>query len=249
MKWLFVLLLIGNALFYAYTQLEAPAPSVSRHSREINADQLKQIAFNGSPSAETEHHTSELPGSAPIATPDTTASPKPEPKPEQPKPETKPTPSGPLACFAWHGLLAADLPNARKKLSALELGGEVKLINNEAASPTRFWVYISPRASLEEAQRKTEELKGLGITDFFVVNDGSQWSRAVSLGLFSTREAAQRRLEMLRQQGVRSASMREKGGEGESTTLMVRNVPKSARLNLGRAAMGFRGSSVSEVDC
>ena len=243
MKWLFVLLLLGNLMFYGYTRLETPVQSIDWKSREINPDQLKQVAFGDAQitardkkfveSQPAESTTSE---SAPAAPPET-------------KPEVKPVAStGPTACFAWHGLLAADLPNARKKLASLQLGGVVKTINNEATSPTRFWVYISPRPSLEDAQKKADELKALGITDFFVVNDGSQWSRSVSLGLFSTREAAQRRLEALRQQGVRSAAMREKG-EGENTTLMVKNVPKSARSNLVKASMNFRGSSISEVDC
>ncbi|MGQ5523470.1 SPOR domain-containing protein [Chitinimonas sp. PSY-7] len=244
MKWLFVLLLIGNLLFYGYTQLETPVQSVDWRSKEINADQLKQIAFNEVQIAGGDKKSGENAPPGGITPPDAAPPKKPEPKPEA-KPAASP---GPMGCFAWHGLLAADLPNARKKLAALQLGGEIKLINNEAANPTRFWVYIAPRPSLEDAQKKTEELKALGISDFFVVNDGSQWSRAVSLGLYSTREAAQRRLETLRQQGVRSASMREKG-EGDNATLMVRNVPKSARLNLGRAAMNFRGSSISEVDC
>lgn len=275
MKWLFVLLLLGNLLFFAYTQLESPPAQVDWRSREVNAAQLRQVAFGASePAADSpapaqatptpsETPAAEPAASTPAAAP-ATSEPKTEPKPAAPAvaattapapaspattaAATPPKPSGPLACFAWRNILPADLPNARKRLAALQLGGEVSVQNVGAEGPQRFWVYIPPRGTLADAQKKAEELRGLGVSDFFVVADGSRWNRAVSLGLFSTREAAERRLEALKQQGVRSAVVRERG-EGESLQLLIRQVPKSARLNLGRAAMNFRGSTVSEVDC
>lgn len=277
MKWLFVLLLLGNLLFFAYTQLESPPAQVDWRSREVNAAQLRPVAFGASePAADSpapaqatptpsETPAAEPAASTPAAAP-AASEPKTEPKPAAPAVAATPTPaspapvpattaaatppkpSGPLACFAWRNILPADLPNARKRLAALQLGGEVSVQNVGAEGPQRFWVYIPPRGTLADAQKKAEELRGLGVSDFFVVADGSRWNRAVSLGLFSTREAAERRLEALKQQGVRSAVVRERG-EGESLQLLIRQVPKSARLNLGRAAMNFRGSTVSEVDC
>lgn len=275
MKWLFVLLLLGNLLFFAYTQLESPPAQVDWRSREVNAAQLRQVAFGASePAADSPAPAEPAPSEAPAAEPATStptaapaaSEPKTEPKPAAPAVAATPAPaspvpapattaattplkpSGPLACFAWRNILPADLPNARKRLAALQLGGEVSVQNVGAEGPQRFWVYIPPRGTLADAQKKAEELRGLGVSDFFVVADGSRWNRAVSLGLFSTREAAERRLEALKQQGVRSAVVRERG-EGESLQLLIRQVPKSARLNLGRAAMNFRGSTVSEVDC
>ncbi|SFZ77260.1 SPOR domain-containing protein [Chitinimonas taiwanensis] len=275
MKWLFVLLLLGNLLFFAYTQLESPPAQVDWRSREVNAAQLRQVAFGASEPAADSSAPAEptpTPSETPAAEPATSApaaapaasEPKTEPKPAVPAvaatpapppaspattaAATPPKPSGPLACFAWRNILPADLPNARKRLAALQLGGEVSVQNVGAEGPQRFWVYIPPRGTLADAQKKAEELRGLGVSDFFVVADGSRWNRSVSLGLFSTREAAERRLEAVKQQGVRSAVMRERG-EGESLQLLIRQVPKSARLNLGRAAMNFRGSTVSEVDC
>ncbi len=279
MKWLFVLLLLGNLLFFAYTQLESPPAQVDWRSREVNAAQLRQVAFGASePAADSPAPAEPAPSEAPAAEPATSTptaapaasepktEPKTEPKPAAPAVAATPAlaspvpapattaattplkPSGPLACFAWRNILPADLPNARKRLAALQLGGEVSVQNVGAEGPQRFWVYIPPRGTLADAQKKAEELRGLGVSDFFVVADGSRWNRAVSLGLFSTREAAERRLEALKQQGVRSAVVRERG-EGESLQLLIRQVPKSARLNLGRAAMNFRGSTVSEVDC
>lgn len=277
MKWLFVLLLLGNLLFFAYTQLESPPAQVDWRSREVNAAQLRQVAFGASePAADSPApaQATPTPSETPAAEPATStpaaapaaSEPKTEPKPAAPAvaatpapapaspapattaATTPPKPSGPLACFAWRNILPADLPNARKRLAALQLGGEVSVQNVGAEGPQRFWVYIPPRGTLADAQKKAEELRGLGVSDFFVVADGSRWNRAVSLGLFSTREAAERRLEALKQQGVRSAVVRERG-EGESLQLLIRQVPKSARLNLGRAAMNFRGSTVSEVDC
>ncbi len=58
MKWLFVLLLLGNLLFFAYTQLESPPAQVDWRSREVNAAQLRQVAFGASePAAEDRAQT------------------------------------------------------------------------------------------------------------------------------------------------------------------------------------------------
>lgn len=271
MKWLCLALLVANGLFFAFTNLEAPPPLVDWRSREVSAEQLKQIAFK--PASEVSDVASSAPPAPdanPALAPDgEAASTAPAPAPAAHDAATAPTesaakpaaapaqtasPANPpakeaLTCFAWRGILPADLPNVRKKLAGLNLGGEIRPEIAASDSPTRFWVYIPPRASLAEAQKKADELKALGISDFFVVNDGSEWRNAVSLGLFSAREGAERRLSDLRNQGVRSAQLRERGGEADSRALMIRQVPKSARLALGRAAMGFRGSTVSETGC
>ncbi|QNM96368.1 SPOR domain-containing protein [Chitinimonas koreensis] len=132
----------------------------------------------------------------------------------------------------------------------MQLGGEIKLENNEPEGPTRYWVLIPPRSTSAEAQRKAEELKAIGVVDFFVVSDDKKWLNAISLGLFSTREAAERRLDALKQQGVRTATLRERReGAPASSTFYLRNVAREAKSALSQAASAFRGSTVGETPC
>lgn len=55
-----------------------------------------------------------------------------------------------------------------------------------------FWVYLPPYANRRDAERAVEDLKAKGIDDLFVVT-GSGQLNAVSLGLFSRGELADRR--------------------------------------------------------
>ncbi|GAB3263332.1 SPOR domain-containing protein [Chitinimonas naiadis] len=251
MKWLFILLVCANLLFFGYTRLAEPPAPVDWKAREVKADKLKLVAADA-PKPVLE---SAMPGD-PAAVPAVEhaaeakvaeAATKAEAKLEE-KPDTKSEAKSGQVCLAWRGILPEDMPNARKQLTALKLGGEVKLESSEPDGPKRYWVYIPPRPNNEDAQRKAEEIKSLGVDDFFVVNDGSRWNHAISLGLFSTQEAADRRLETIKQKGVRSAVSRERG-EMASKSLIIRHVAKTARADLSKAATSFKGSSVSETGC
>ncbi|HEY9100443.1 SPOR domain-containing protein [Chitinimonas sp.] len=256
MKWLFILLVAANLLFFGYTRLAEAPPPVNWKSRQVKAEQLKLVAADA-PKPVAMVAAADAPAAAPIASAEP-AQPvvaeksenKVEAKPAEKaaKAEDKADTKGGQLCLAWRGILPEDMPNARKQLAALKLGGEVKVDSSEPEGPRRFWVYIPPRPTNEDAQKKAEELKALGVDDFFVVNDGSRWSHAISLGLFSTQEAADRRLEMVKQKGVRTAVARERG-EASGKTLLLRHVAKSAKADLSRAATGFKGSSVSETGC
>jgi cell division septation protein DedD len=65
-------------------------------------------------------------------------------------------------------------------------------------------VFIPPQADRQMANRKAGELLALGVSEFFIVNDGPQ-QFAISLGVFSREEGAQSHLAKLREKGVRSA--------------------------------------------
>ena len=273
MKWLFVLLVLGNLAFWGYTRLDVPPAPTDWKAHQINATKIALAPVLPAPAA-TPGKDATPPADAKAS--DAAAKPedaKPADKPaegadarkdvpvEKPaaeeKPakgkdskETKPADKPALACFEWRGVLPDDLPNVRKKLSALKLGGDVHVqLPDVDRSKVRYWVYITPRSSQADAQRKADELKTLGVADYFVVNDGSKWQNAISLGLFSSKDAADRRLADLKEQGVRSAQVNERGEANNGAVVQIRSVPKSAKANLNAASTAFRGSTVSEVGC
>ncbi|MDK2123243.1 SPOR domain-containing protein [Parachitinimonas caeni] len=242
MKWLFLLLLIANLLFYGYSQFAEPTAAPDWRSREVNADKIKLI------SAEAPE-----PGKPGVDSAATATEPKPaDAKPAEPTPAEAPAPlaaqDAANSCMVWKGLPERDLLRAKSKLKALKLANAPaeQLISD---GPTKFWVYIPPRNTLAEAQRKGDELKGLKIDDYYVVNDGGKWQNAISLGIFSTREAADRRLESLRTVGVKSAVVRERGDGVHSATLSLSGISSEQKEKLQALAAEFKGTTLDDSRC
>jgi hypothetical protein len=63
-----------------------------------------------------------------------------------------------------------------------------------------FWIYLAPQPSRENAMAVLEEMQKKGIGDFRLINRGDL-QNAISLGLFSSREAVNARLEELKEKG------------------------------------------------
>ncbi len=73
-----------------------------------------------------------------------------------------------------------------------------------------FWVHIPPLKTKRDAETKAGELKDLGIKEYFIVQESGANQFAISLGLFSSSDAATAALAKLREQGVRSARIAER---------------------------------------
>jgi hypothetical protein len=86
-----------------------------------------------------------------------------------------------------------QLQNLRQSLRKLgaegfHKGGEA----GAAGGNTKFWVMLPPYPDLNKATEAATTLKSMKVKDFFVVRSG-EYANAVSLGVFSTRENAERR--------------------------------------------------------
>lgn len=67
-----------------------------------------------------------------------------------------------------------------------------RIIAEEDQRPVGYWVYLPPRPSLEAARRDMARLEELGVTDVGLVSH-SDMANAVALGVYSSRERAERR--------------------------------------------------------
>lgn len=130
----------------------------------------------------------------------------------------------PEACLLLSDLTPAEL--ARVEALIKEKASALRVERSEAASSGGFWVFIPPLQNKAEAERKASELKRFKIQDFAVVQEPTAVRFAISLGVFSSREAAESRLEELRAKGVRSAKV----GERERTVSAVLEVRGSEAL-------------------
>lgn len=75
-----------------------------------------------------------------------------------------------------------------QQAAALDITAEIHVID-EPTGEVEYRVMIPPANSIEEAFRKLRELKSLGI-DSYIITQGDD-ALGISLGLFSTREAAE----------------------------------------------------------
>jgi hypothetical protein len=108
-----------------------------------------------------------------------------------------------IACLEVGNFLPADAPGFEGKLKALALGDRQSRSNvTEVAS---HMVYIPSMGSKEAADKKTAELRRLGVTDFFVMQEQTNFHWGISLGVFKTEEAAKAHLSNLNAKGVKSA--------------------------------------------
>jgi len=109
-------------------------------------------------------------------------------------------------CLAWPSLTASEADRLSALLSEKfdDFRQSRKLT---PATSAAWWVFIPPQANKADADKKASELKKLGVSDFFVIQDSGPNRWAVSLGVFSAESGANGRLNELKAKGVRSAKV------------------------------------------
>ena len=154
------------------------------------------------------------------------------------------TPAARAACVEWGGFAVAEAPRAEKALEPLALGA--RLSQRRSEETAGWWVFIPPQPNRQSALRKTAELKTLGIDDFFIIQEEGKMRWAVSLGVFSSEEAARSRLEALRVKGVRSAQSGERETQVAKVWFQARGADAPQQAKLRETAQGFPGTEVRD---
>ena len=148
------------------------------------------------------------------------------------------------ACVEWGGFALAESPKAEQVLTPLALG--TRLTQRRSEETAGWWVFIPPQGNRAGAMKKTAELKALGIDDYFVLQDEGRMRWSVSLGVFSSEEAARNRFETLRARGVRSAQTGERDTQVSKVWFQVRGADAALQARLRESAQGFPGTEVRD---
>ena len=111
-------------------------------------------------------------------------------------------------CLEWGEFSGTDLARSQQALAAFNLYNHLGQRNVEYASG--YWVYIPPMKTHKDVLKKIAQLKTRGVSDYFVVQEEDPWVNAISLGVFKTREAAQKYLTYLNDHDVRTAKVGER---------------------------------------
>ena len=211
------LLLLLNLLFFAWTRGllgGETSPDALRMQQQLQAERIRIVARDTPPEAKKQ---TEKAASAEVAAPQE----KPPPAPE--KADKASEKKDESACLLFSDLTGGD----SGKLETLLKEKFPAFSGQKVMTSGGFWVFIPPLANKQEAERKANELKRFEVPEFFIVPEGAQ-RLAISLGVFSSQEAAEDRLQELRAKGVRSAVVGDRDPKPVSGVLEVRGPENQA---------------------
>lgn len=147
-----------------------------------------------------------------------------------------------VACLEWGSFPVAEAPRYEKALEPLSLGE--RLAQRRTEELAGWWVYIPSQRNRQGALRKANELRNLGIDQFFIVQEEGEHRWALSLGVFRSEEAAQARLEALRALGVRTARVGARETMVPKVWLQVKSVDAPLAARLKEIAAQVEGSEL-----
>lgn len=156
--------------------------------------------------------------------------------------------AGPTAssCYEWTGFNANTVATARAALLKLSISAQER--EDVVSDTIRYWVYIPPLKSLQAAQAKIQELQALGVAESAVMQD-PLWRNAISLGVFTDEQLANRLLTDLRNRGVRSATKGMRHAEKGLTTLLLGPLSPEVVTEVEKLKPEFAGSEFKQVNC
>jgi len=166
----------------------------------------------------------------------------PAPAPAAPEPVTAPAPEtaaapAQLACVELLSFTPAEATRFETRIDALGLGN--RLSRRELPTPSSYMVMLPPQGSREAADLKTAELRGMGITDSFIIQDNSARRFGIALGTFRSQEAAQAHLDTMIRRGARTARIAEFGTGPARLAIQLRALDPAAEAQVSRARAEF----------
>jgi hypothetical protein len=223
MRALFLLLVLANLLYFAYAHVTRDGTGASVQQLQIAPERIRLMKAQGQAPADKPR----TPGKAIPAAPRFSAVPG--------------------ACLEWGVFAGPAVTRAEAALAQLPLAaGQVERVVTDAGG---YWVYMPPFKTKAEADKKVAELKALGITEFFLVQDAGQWRNAISLGIFRSEESAQAFLAGLKDRGVRSAIAARRENFLKQVAFYVREPSEATVARVTALQREFPGSEIKAGQC
>ena len=160
-------------------------------------------------------------------------------------PAAAPAPAAPapapqvFACTEVGNFVLADARKFEARLEPLELGERQSRRNVAGQDISSYMVFIPPQGSKEGADRKAGELKQLGVTNYFIMGEGSPQRWGISLGVFKSETSAQSHLASLQKQGVHSARVAPRYSSSKQLAYQFRNLDAATRSRLAEITKQF----------
>jgi len=222
MRAFFLLLVLANVAFFAYAVMGRQQSGADNQIPllEISPEKIRLIKSTGGAAA-----AKPKPSNAPAGT----------------------VSAAPAACLEWGVFAGPDVARADAALARLEL--PQTLVQRAVADAGGYWVYIPPLKTKADVDKKLGELRALGVTEFFVVQDATPWRNAISLGIFRTEEAARGFLDALRGKGMQSAVAERRENFLRQIAYYVREPTEAIVAKLAELQREFPGTQIKAVAC
>lgn len=218
LKFIFALLVAANLALFAYGkgylgQFSGNEREPGRLLQQQNADKLQLVS------------ASKAEGVAAAATVPPAAPP--------PAPAAREEAAA-IACLEAGNFVLADARKFEERLAPLELGERQQRRNLPGQEISSYIVHIPPQGNRAAAEKKADELRSLGITNFFVLNDSSPLRWGISLGVFRTEAAAQAQLAALSKQGVQSARVAPRYSGSKQLIYQFRDINEDTKARIAK---------------
>nr|WP_229265495.1 SPOR domain-containing protein [Duganella sp. 1224] len=158
--------------------------------------------------------------------------------------DAKPSPPPVQACVEIASFVLADARRFEAQLAALELGDRQSRHNLPGTEVSSYIVYIPPQGSKEGADKKAGELRALGVTNYYIIQENTPLHWGISLGVFKTETAAQNQLAALMKQGVRTARVAPRLSGSKQLAFQFRDVDADLKAKLEKIRAGFPDTTV-----
>lgn len=226
LKFLFWILLSVNAALFAYGRgylgnFKGNEREPARMKNQVGADKLKLVPASQATPAKVSEAAS---------------APAPVPEPVAAAPAL-------IGCVEIGNLTAAEARRFETRIAAL---GPIKPVRQNVTSTevASYMVHIPPQATRAAADSKAEELKNLGVTNYYVIPDNTPMKWAISLGVFKSENAAKTLLTALNRQGVQGARISGRGTQVTRVNYRFHDIDPAMRDRLDRIAASFPGQRV-----
>ena len=146
------------------------------------------------------------------------------------------------ACVEFAGIAPNDAQRARDAFNSLQLG--TRLAERRIDEIKLHWVFIAPSGDRRTAEAKMGDLRRQGITELSIRPDNS-----ISLGVFSTEEAARRFLTSITARGVRGAEQGPFTRELRELVMLVREPDTELVARLTVMQRDYPASTLRAVPC
>ena len=174
-----------------------------------------------------------------LLTPEQATAPAAPPASEEAAPPAAAAPAPSYACTEVGNFVLADGRRFEAQVAALDLGDRQSRRNVAGQDISSYMVYIPPQSSKEGADRKAGELKQLGVTNYFIMNESSPMRWGISLGVFKSESGAQTQLASLNKQGVHSARIAPRYSASKQLAYQFRDLDAATRARLEKIKTQF----------
>lgn len=277
MKRLFWILLLANVAVFAYFKHDASLSAVSSLKPELHPEQIKLLSPQAlatypkrmvavAPAPGPVSAPEVAVSSSPVITPNLS---KADIKvPEVKAGDAKPLDSKPAektvaekapvakpaethaavqtACYEWSGFNMARVTEAASVAQQMNIKTQTNMTSTGQES-VRYWIYKPPLASAEAAQTKADELRKLGVEDFFIVQDDPKWRNAISFGVFRDEKLADKLMADLKNKGVKLLIKATRNG-GQAVIKLQQVTPQQF-ASLQKSRSHFPDSVLKEIPC